>query len=144
MILRLGSGWQTVTADLALILFLITAQASRGGPEAQPQVEPPVATSMIDAAGAGLAIYRPGPGTDLGEWLQATLTDDRQGATVVMRYPEGGRDEAFRSGSELLDAIAAQGSAARLLLEPGSRSESMVLVGYTGERADGTVLAERE
>lgn len=144
MILRLGSGWQTVTADLALILFLITAQASREGPEGQPQVEPPVATTMVDADGAGLAIYRPGPGTNLGEWLEATLTDDRQGATVVMRYPEGGRDEAFRSGAALLDMIERQGSTARLLLEPGSRNESMVLVGYTGERADGTVLAERE
>ena len=28
MIARLGSGWQTITADLALILFLVTAQAS--------------------------------------------------------------------------------------------------------------------
>lgn len=29
MILRAASGWQTATADLALILFLITAQAVR-------------------------------------------------------------------------------------------------------------------
>ena len=28
MIARLGSGWQTITADLALILFLVTAQTS--------------------------------------------------------------------------------------------------------------------
>lgn len=144
MILRLGSGWQTVTADLALILFLITAQATRGAPEAQPQVEPPVAMTMVDADGAGLAIFRPGPDTDLGQWLQATLTDDRQGATVVMRYPDGGRDEAFRSGSDLLAAIERQGLTARLLLEPGSRKESMVLVGYTGGPEAGTVLAERE
>lgn len=141
MILRLGSGWQTVTADLALILFLITAQASRDVPAAPPQVEP-AATIMVDTNGAGLAIFRPGPGTDLGEWLAATLTDDRQAATVVVRYPAGERDTAFRSGSTLLEEIELHGSEARLVLEPGPRAESMVLVGYEGDPEDGTVLAK--
>ena len=141
MIVRLGSGWQTVTADLALILFLVTAQASRDTPAA-PQESELASTSMTDGSGAGLAIYRPGPETDLGEWLETTLTDDRQGATVLMRYPPGGREAAFRAGSDLLEEIEKQGSAARLVLEPGARAESMVLIGYEGDPDDGTILAE--
>lgn len=141
MILRLGTGWQTITADLALILFLLTAQASSDTPAAPEQAEPSAAT-MMDIHGAGLAIYRPGPGTDLGQWLQATLTDDRQGATVFIRYPAEGREAAIRGGSDLLAEIEAQGMAARLVLEPGPRAESMVLVGYEGETEDGTILAE--
>lgn len=141
MILRAGSGWQTVTADLALILFLITAQASRDTPAALPQTEP-ATIPMMDSNGAGLALYRPGPGTDLDQWLEATLTDDRQGATVVVRYTSGGREDAIRAGSELLGDIERHGSTARLVLEPGARAESMVLVGYEGEPDDGTILAE--
>ncbi len=143
MILRVGSGWQTVTADLALILFLITAQASREMPAA-PQRSESVATPMTDISGAGLALYRPGPGTDLGEWLETTLTDDRQGATVLMRYPSGGREAAFRSGSDLLEEIEKRGSTARLVLEQGTRAESMVLIDYEGDPDNGTVLAKRQ
>lgn len=142
MILRLGSGWQTVTADLALILFLITAQASRDVAAPQQQVEPWVTTTMVDIDGAGLAIFRPGADVDLGGWLEVTLTDDRQAATVIARYPAGGREDAFRAGSALLEAIETQGSTARLVLEPGARAESMVLIGYEGEPGDGTILAK--
>lgn len=141
MILRLGTGWQTITADLALILFLLTAQASRDTPAAPEQAEPSAAT-IVDTNSAGLAIYRPGPGTDLGQWLEATLTDDRQGATVFIRYPTEGREAAIRGGSDLLEEIEARGATARLVLEPGASAESMVLVGYEGEAKDGTVLAE--
>ncbi|MBU1756735.1 MAG: hypothetical protein KJ703_07105 [Alphaproteobacteria bacterium] len=140
MILRLGTGWQTFTADLALILFLITAQASRDTPAAPERAEPSAAT-VAGANGAGLAIYRPGPGTDLGEWLETTLTDDRQGATVLIRYPAGGRDAAISGGSDLLEEIEDGGTTARLILEPGPRAESMVLVGYEGDPANDTVLA---
>lgn len=142
MIMRLGSGWQTITADLALILFLITAQASRDAP-AVPEQPERASTTMTDGSGAGLAIYRPGPETELGEWLETTLTDDRQAATVLMRYPSGGRDAAFRTGSALLEEVERQGSTARLVLEPGTSAESMVLIGYEGEPDDGTILAAR-
>ncbi len=146
MIVRLGSGWQTVTADLALILFLITAQATRDTPPADPPHSERAATVATDGSGAGLAIYRPGPGTDLGEWLEMTLTDERQGATVLLRYPAGGRDDAFRTGSDLLEEIENQGLTARLvlepgILEPGTRAESMVLIGYEGDPDDGALLA---
>ena len=42
MIPRATSGWQTITADLALILFLITAQAvaEPHKPETAPATEP--------------------------------------------------------------------------------------------------------
>lgn len=143
MILRAGSGWQTITADLALILFLITAQASRETPSA-PQPSKPVEMPLAESSGAGLAIYRHGPETDLKQWLEATLTDDRQSATVSIRYPVGERDAAFRAGSRLLHEIERQGSNARLVLEVGPRAEteSMVTIDYDGRSDAGTSLAE--
>jgi len=142
MILRAGSGWQTVTADLALILFLVTAQASRETPAVPQQVEP-VATAISDSSGAGLAVFRPGPETNLGQWLDMTMTDDRQGASVVVRYPSGQRDAAFRDGSALLEQIESKGSTARLVLEPGTRAETLVTIGYEGNPETGTMLAEK-
>ncbi len=63
---------------------------------------------------------------------------------MLMRYPAGGREAAFRAGSDLLEEIGSQGLTARLVLEPGTRAESMVLVGYEGDPDDGTNLAQRQ
>ncbi|MCH2488165.1 MAG: hypothetical protein MK010_10550, partial [Erythrobacter sp.] len=65
MIARLGSGWQTITADLALILFLVTAQASFSQP-ATESVAPASSAAAPEPVphaveGSGTAVFRPGP-----------------------------------------------------------------------------------
>ena len=79
MILRAPSSWQTITADLALILFLITAHAA--GERASP---PPEArqTGPAETGEAALAVHRPAPGESVTEWLRAAATDERQMATI--------------------------------------------------------------
>ena len=55
MIVRAASGWQTIIADLALILFLITAQAVGKKPATQSHAEeerqPPASSSALGCIG---------------------------------------------------------------------------------------------
>ena len=50
MIARVGSGWQTVLADLALILFMVTASAvsqAQDDPPPEPGAPPPICVPMV-------------------------------------------------------------------------------------------------
>lgn len=116
IVARAGSGWQTVMADLCLILFMVTAaalsaqrgvSASPSRPQPAPRAEP-------------LAVYRPGPGAPpLGDWLAAQAPDPRQQLTVVAHYRPGGEDEALALAARLLAEAGPQGSRARVVVEPG-------------------------
>ena len=145
MIARLGSGWQTITADLALILFLVTAQTSFSQLEAEaapvapvetPETPAPAATEPEAAPyaieGSGTAIFRPGNGLDLAVWLDETLTDDRQSVTAIVRFPVGGRSQALGEAERLMASLEAAGARPRLVIEPAREAESLVLIGYEG------------
>lgn len=57
MIARAGSGWQTVLADLSLILFMTTAAAVSEAP-AEPRTAAPV---RLPALGDPVAVWRAAP-----------------------------------------------------------------------------------
>jgi alanine racemase len=146
MILRAASGWQTVTADLALILFLITAQAVRE-PSATPSQEETEVEAETDAAepapvtSSALALHKPAPGESVQEWLRATVTDERQVATISIGYAPGQREEALAEGERLLGEAEAAGVAARLIAMPNSSDDILVSVDYLRPAPDGTNLA---
>ena len=115
IVARAGSGWQTVMADLCLILFMVTAAAlsAQGAlntyrpPEPAPRAEP-------------LAVYRPGPGAPpLDDWLVAQAPDPRQQLTVVAHYRPGGEDEALALAARLLAEAGPRAARARIVVEPG-------------------------
>ena len=115
IVARAGSGWQTVMADLCLILFMVTAaalSAQRGltayrPPEPAPRAEP-------------LAVYRPGPGAPpLDDWLAAQAPDPRQQLTLVAHYRPGGEDEALALAARLLAEAGPRAARARVVVEPG-------------------------
>ena len=58
MIARAGSGWQTVLADLSLILFMITAAAASELPTAPVSKH---AVPVLPALGEPVAVWRAGP-----------------------------------------------------------------------------------
>ena len=99
MIVRAASGWQTVIADLALILFLITAQAVGKKPatqsEAEEERQPPASSSA-------LAVHRPKQGESVREWLIASTTDQRQMATISVGYTQEKRAEALSEAGDVL------------------------------------------
>lgn len=116
MIARAGSGWQTLLADLAIILFMVTAAAlsqAEGGaaaaaPRPSPRAEP-------------LAIWRAGADAPpLGQWLAGQFPDPRQQLTLVVQFAPGGQRAALAQAQDLLGEAGPAGVTTRLLVEPGA------------------------
>lgn len=106
MIARAGSGWQTVLADLSLILFMVTASAVNDVAPTPPASPAPVS---LPALGEPVAQWRQGPGVPgLAEWLAAN-PDPRLRLTILARP-----DEAQAA----LALAAKAGRPARLVLDP--------------------------
>lgn len=145
MIARAGSGWQTTTADLALILFLITAQAVREEKTQRPsQFETEQSASGEDqtpSAAAALALHKPAHGESISEWLLAAVTDKRQVATITVSYTKGQRSAALAEGGRLLEEAEASGTVARLIALPDVRDETVVAIDFLRDGEDGTNLA---
>ncbi|NBW75299.1 MAG: hypothetical protein EBR34_05800 [Sphingomonadaceae bacterium] len=108
MIARAGSGWQTVLADLSLILFMVTAAAVA---EAPPTPPPAAAMLRLPALGDPVAVWRAAPGgPKLAEWLAGQPSDLRQRLTLVASPADASR---------VLAEAAALPRPARVLIEPG-------------------------
>ena len=139
MILRAASGWQTITADLALILFLITAQAANETPE---EPAPPEPRQSVPQGSSALALHRPKSGESTRERLLAAASDDRQVATISVGYAPTRRAEALAEGERLLEDAEDAGVAARLIAMPNVRDEIVISVDYLRTPMNGTDFAE--
>ncbi len=107
MIARAGSGWQTVLADLSLILFMVMGAAVS---EAPAQAPPP-APIALPALGEPVAVWRAAPhGPSLAEWVASQPNDPRQRLTLVAGPTDG---------PAILAQAAALPRPARVLIEPG-------------------------
>lgn len=108
MIARMGSGWQTVLADLSLILFMVTATAVSDAPVEAPT---PAAPAKLPALGEPVAVWRSEPGgPDLARWLASQPTDPRQQLTLVAAPADG--------AAALAESVRLP-RPARVLIEPG-------------------------
>ena len=119
---RSGSGWQTVLADLSLILFMITAAAA-----SQPAAPPPLRPApILPALGAPVAVWRAEPGgTSLTAWLAIAGRDARLRLTIV----------APPSASAAAAELAAEaGRPARIILEPGGEPAPFAALTYDQPR----------
>ena len=115
MIARAGSGWQTLMADLSIILFMVTAAALSQSKDGQAASAP-----MPSQRSEPLAVYRTAAGAPpLGQWLAAQTPDQRQQLSIVAHYPAGGQQSAMAEAAQLLRQAGALGLNARLLVEPG-------------------------
>lgn len=157
MITRFGSGWQTITADLALILFLITAQVAAQKPvvsEAKDQASDTADTADTadrTVAGGGknlpmpvaaLAIHKPAQGEAIDGWLDEVVDDERKLVTIAVGFSPSGQTEAVAEGNRLLSDAIAAGVKARLVLEPASRNDIVLSVDYLDGSVDGTEFAQ--
>jgi hypothetical protein len=125
-----GSGWQTVLADLSLILFMVTAsvvssQAGKSGSRTPPA---PAPATAAPARSEPVAIYRPLPGAPpLREWLAEQGVDPRQQLTIVVPYAPDGQGAAFERAR---DMARSAGINARVILEPGEPASARATLGY--------------
>ena len=122
MIAGARGGWQTIIADLSLILFMVTSAAMVNAPD---PAEVPDTAEMVQGAlpaqGAPLGVYRAGEGgPPLSHWLAMQAPDDRPRLTVIARYPtgDGGMEQASAAAMKLAGEASQAGVAARIVLEP--------------------------
>jgi hypothetical protein len=129
MIVRTGSGWQYILADLSLILFMVTAAALASSDNA-PAHTPSTLQHVAGVPAAGnrplspqaepLALYRSAPGApSLGQWLHQQSADSRQQLTIVAQYAPGGQAEALSQAAALARDAGEAGARARIVVEPG-------------------------
>ncbi len=141
------TNWQTTLADLALILFMVTAAAIAERPkDASAQVATAAAAEMPGSAessrsarsaapaqGEPMAIYRPAPeAPPLGEWLAAQQIDPRQHLTIVTRHRPGGAAAAARAALVLERAATAAGHSARIVVEPAETDDLIAVLDFDG------------
>ena len=101
----IGSGWQTLMADLSMVLFMISA-AAVGDPPA-PQA-PPVKVAL-PALGEPVAVWRGTDAAGMRQWLEGQGSDPRQRLTIVAPQTAGPAALALAAGA---------GRPARVLIEP--------------------------
>lgn len=118
MIVRTGTGWQTLMADLSIILFMVTAAAlSQAGPGTAQGSKVMNGPSQ---RGEPIAVYRTGTGAPpLDEWLGAQPRDARQMLTVVSTYVPGKQAEALARAAALAQEATKRGVLTRVVVEPG-------------------------
>lgn len=144
MIVRAGTGWQYALADLSLILFLVTASALAQASSARrpPLPVPPSSTpapapaSPVVAAFASepVAVWSAGNGAPpLAAWLARVGADPRLEVQIVVRYTDSNRQAAAAQAVGLAVAGGRRASAARILVEPGTRAGASVSLSYASE-----------
>lgn len=121
MNIRIGASWQTLFADLSIILFMITAATlsrSHEDPPAKPAA--PTPQPVPAPAAAPVALYRAAPGSpQLGQWLEAQAPDSRQRLSILVPYRPGGQVEALERAANMLRQAGAAGANVRVVIEPG-------------------------
>ncbi|WJS99596.1 hypothetical protein [Novosphingobium humi] len=116
-------GWQTMLADLSLILFMVTAAAMADVPDRKtaprPAPLPAPPASAAPAISEPLAIWRPAPGgPTLARWLAEQQADNRQLLSITLRYPPAAQAEALRLAAQMAAGAGGPGARARIVIEP--------------------------
>lgn len=124
MIPKMSVGWQTTMADLALILFIVTAAGISS--EIQKKEAP-----ALPVSGEPLAIYSDAKGAPpLSQWLAEQAPDQRQQLSLVVRYEAGHTQEAAAKALELVRQAGPAGQSARIILEQGPKAEALAVLAF--------------
>ncbi|QNE04168.1 hypothetical protein [Croceicoccus marinus] len=105
-----GAAWAIMLADLALILFIVTASYADGAtlPDTAPDPVPQ-------------AIYRPSPGAPpLTDWIAQQPAGGAASLQITLGYDPADADAAMDRAAGLAAQAASAGLPARIVLIPGS------------------------
>lgn len=152
MIVRAGTGWQYALADLSLILFLVTASAlAQASSARRPPLPVPPSSALASASASApalapappvvaafasepVAVWSAGSGAPpLAAWLARVGADPRLEVQIVVRYTDSNRQAAVAQAVGLAVAGGRRASAARILVEPGTRAGASVSLSYASE-----------
>ena len=127
--------WQTILADLALILFLMTAAALASAPNGPLLPSAPKAPPQAPSArGEPVGVWREGPGMPkLAEWLAQQARDPRLRVSILVRHVQGHEAAAFARTQALVAAAGPRGASARIVIEPGREDAASVVLAYDAQ-----------
>ncbi len=144
----IGAGWQTILADLSLILFMMTAAAlanapdgpmapmAQGGtPPRQPNPQPsPRSTVAASLRAEPVGVWSDGPGVPpLADWLAQQGGDPRLQPTILVRHVRGASRAALAEAEALVEAAGPRGASARIVIEEGPADSASVLLAYDAQ-----------
>jgi hypothetical protein len=143
----ISAGWQTILADLSLILFMVTAAALANAPDgpmapitpppgkAEPRHRPSPSLHVAASPRAEpVGVWSDGPGVPpLAEWLEQQARDPRLRPTILVRHARGQARAALARAEALVTAAGPRGAAARIVIEEGSGDGANVLLAYDAE-----------
>lgn len=120
-------GWQTLLADLSLILFMVTAAAMAANSRHHSSV---IAFAKIvpkrpsaPTLGEPLALWRAGGAQTLGHWLAGEEPDARQQLTITAHYRKGAAVRALTTAQALVGEAGAMGKDARVIVAPAADAD---------------------
>ena len=148
---RTASSWQIILADLALILFLVTAaalaasagsspksaDAARQEPLAlkpashsQPQITPDIASDLAPLAPAQALYRNSNGGVDLAQWLEQQPRDPRASLTIVAQYSAGEEDRLWAKARAMASVATQLDVRSRVIIRPGPTSDIYASLAY--------------
>lgn len=124
--------WQTILADLALILFMMTAAALASAPDTPLLPNPPPPAPSV--RGEPVGVWREGPGMPrLADWLAQQARDPRLRVSILVRHVAGHEQAALARAEALVAAASTRGAGARIVIEPGREDGASVVLAYDTE-----------
>jgi hypothetical protein len=151
-----ASSWQTILADLTLILFMVTASALANAPDAplgpdtpalpksaaKPLPPPPPKPVEASLRAEPVSVWTDGPGAPpLAEWLATEARDPRLRLTIAVRFARDRRIAALERAARLAREAGAHALSARIVVEAGTLDGASVTLGYDAEGGSGTGFA---
>lgn len=127
---RAPTGWQLILADLALILFLVTAAALAAGSSAQGEAAQGLFPKE-QALAPSQALFRSGPGLpSLAEWLARQSRDPRAALTIIAEHAPGEQARVWDEARQMAAVAAAQNIRARVIIRPASKTDIYASLAY--------------
>ncbi len=121
-------GWQTTLADLAIILFMLTAaDLSNAEIDRTRNLETVAAVATAEP----VAIYRPERGvTPFADWLASQPEDHRQRVTILVRHTGSDEQRLIAAGMALAAPAEKAGLSPRLIVERGKKGDVVATLTY--------------
>ena len=113
-----GAGWAIMLADLALILFIVTASYAGGGKSSDASNLDPIPQ----------AIYRASPDAPpIADWIAAQGLGKGARLQITMGYDPAHPETAMSAAASLAAQAVAAGAVPRIVLQPDGGQPSAVL-----------------
>lgn len=130
---RQSNAWQLILADLALILFLVTAAALSAGGGGGGGIEDPSHSTdqRTEIIAPAQALYRAGPGLpSLAEWLEQQPSDPRASLTIIAEHSTGQDERAWSDARAMAATAGAMNVRSRVLIREGKTNSVYASLGY--------------